>query len=136
MPDFQLFELMDIALDRAWSHLQWWGGISFGLIALTNFAAKKLNLIQVIVLAVLYTAFSWYSWLNLTLEVAVFGSFAQELEARALSGELSPGAVGALTAYTSTAPSAPLPLYVSTIGTYLATLAFLVSTYIKQRMRS
>jgi uncharacterized membrane protein len=49
------------------SLLQWWLSVSVGLVAAAHFFAKKLNLYLVVFLVMLYTCFSIYTHLFVTL---------------------------------------------------------------------
>ena len=49
------------------SLLQWWLSVSVGLVAAAHFFAKKLNLYLVVFLVMLYTCFSVYTHLFVTL---------------------------------------------------------------------
>ena len=55
------YELVDILMEtRAlfWSQLQFWTGVSFSYLAVSYMAGKHLNLLSVIVLTILYAAFT------------------------------------------------------------------------------
>ena len=66
MFELALVETVRESMAVAWSHLQWWASVSFGLIALAGFGRDKLNRSSVIGLTILYSAFSVYSLVNTT----------------------------------------------------------------------
>lgn len=51
MPDYSILELQQLSFGQAWFAIQWWASVSFGLMALTRFSGKHLNLIIVIALS-------------------------------------------------------------------------------------
>ena len=81
---------------EAWSNVQWWASISFGLIALASFGRERLNLFTVAGLAVLYSIFTVYSLVN-TMAMVVHAASAREaLSALADSEGISAAGAGVL----------------------------------------
>jgi hypothetical protein len=129
MSEFELLELVDLSLSRAWSHMQWWGGVSFGLIAVAHFAGKKLNLLYVAFLSVLYIAFSFYAYANLSLAVGLTGVYITTLESLVDTGELSEAGTAALRVYEDTGPRVAGWIQIAVFGLFIASLAFLFLTF-------
>ena len=135
MQESDLFELFQLAMDSMWSHLQWWTGMSVGLLAVANFARERLNLIQVLGISVLYVAFSWYTQINVSMQLGLSSGFSVELARLQESGNLSPGGSEALISTIETTQMLPVPLTISILGLFLGALAYLWGVYLKERRR-
>jgi len=57
MSEYEILDLINATEYQRLNLLQWWGGITFGLIALAHFASERLNLILVILVLTLYVSF-------------------------------------------------------------------------------
>jgi len=60
MSEFEILDLMTKTEDQRFNLIQWWAGVTFGLIALSHFAARKLNLFLVILVVLLYVGFTLF----------------------------------------------------------------------------
>ena len=58
MTEYELIDMLTETRTLFWSQLQFWSGVSFSYLVLSYVAGKHLNLLSVIVLTVLYVAFS------------------------------------------------------------------------------
>ena len=58
MSEYEILDLINATENQRLNLLQWWGAITFGLIALAHFASEKLNLILVVLVLTLYVSFS------------------------------------------------------------------------------
>ncbi len=59
MNEVEILQILSIYNDRAWSHLQFWTSVSFGLLIAAHFAAANVSrsvLVVVLVLYILFTA--------------------------------------------------------------------------------
>lgn len=135
MTEAEAIEIMNFALGELLDLIQWWASISIGLIALTHFWEKRLNLAIVISLAIAYTLFTVYAVDN----VLVFGTTMQagftQLTAMQDDGRLGPGgAVLLASPFTGSLPTAVWAL--CTFGVYLGALTFLTLTYRRNRTSS
>jgi len=136
MQEFQIVELIFSGLDQAWSSLEWWASVSFGLIALTHFAAKKLNLTIVIAVSVLYILFTIYSGFNVAISTGKATFYIQDMRALAESGAISSGGIGTMDQMRVLAPPAVMTMILCAAGTFLGTLAYLVFSYRRERTSS
>ena len=89
MSELLLVETFREAFADAWSMLQWWASVSFGLIAVASFARDKLNLVVVMGLSVLYSLFTAYSYLNIAALATIALGARVELAALSDSGSIS-----------------------------------------------
>ena len=109
--------------------MQWWAGVSFGLIAVAHFAGKKLKLLYVAFLSVLYIAFSVYSYANLSLEVDLTGVYMATLQSLVDAGELSETGTAALRVYEEAGSGVAVWIRIAVFGLFIASLAFLFLTF-------
>jgi hypothetical protein len=58
MTEYEIWELYNNSMEGLWSLLQFWSSVSFGYLALGVIAVSRLNILSVLVLSVLYIAFS------------------------------------------------------------------------------
>jgi len=109
--------------------LQWWAGISFGLIGLSHFAGKKLNLFLVVVLVVLYISFSFtMGW-----RIATFGVMQQQL----LTDLERVGELSVTSRYLLSGQN-QRPLFdvfylLSVFGTFLGCIGYVIYAYLQGR---
>jgi hypothetical protein len=133
MSEAELYELWILTLNSMWSNLQWWGGISFGLLALVNFAGKKLALVPVIFLSVLYVAFSYYTVVNVVFLYSTLWGLGSELLRLQSIGELSSASVRIVPAAARLVSGQFIPLAVLGFGVFFGALVYLWATYFKTR---
>lgn len=112
------------------SMLQWWAGVSFGLIAVSYFAAKRINLFFVIVLLSLYILFS-IGLVNTLVAIqgwqaALMADFA------ALESTSNFGAV-----FMSSTAGSPFrsAFALAVLGTFLGCIAYVVYAYMHSRRK-
>lgn len=60
MSEFEILDLMTKTEDQRFNLIQWWAGVTFGLIALSHFAGRKLNLFLVVLVVLLYVGFTLF----------------------------------------------------------------------------
>jgi hypothetical protein len=58
MTEYEILYLLSETFDRVWELIQYWSSVSFGYLILAYVAAPRLNLILIVVLSILYAAFS------------------------------------------------------------------------------
>ena len=58
MTEYEILYLLSETYDRVWALIQFWSSVSFGYMILAYVAAPRLNLLIVLVLSILYIAFS------------------------------------------------------------------------------
>ena len=71
MSEFELVYQLALADEANATAIQWWAGLSFGLVGLAHFGQKRLSLLVVVLLIVIYVAFTiniYYQWF-ITLDV-------------------------------------------------------------------
>lgn len=110
--------------------LQWWAGVSFGLIAVSYFAAKRINLFFVIVLLSLYILFS-IGLVNTVVgiqrwQAALMADFAA-LESRSNFSEV----------FMSSTSGSPFQsvFALAVLGTFLGCIAYVVYAYVHSRRK-
>ena len=79
MTERDLVEAMFAIFDRYWNIIQWWGSVSFGLIAVAHFAVEKLNFYLLMLLIMLYGLFSGWVVLEYFFNVQILWGFHQDL---------------------------------------------------------
>lgn len=124
MTEYELIYLSSEQLNRTWSLLQFWASISFGLIAVSHFANKHLNLAMILTLTVLYLAFTGFIASIIGLNEHVVEGFLEELANKAT---LSKGAQNLITS----APGGGKMIFIFTafFGTFLGVICFLWYSY-------
>ena len=113
------------------SLLQWWLGVSVGLVAATHFFSKKLNLYLVIFLAMLYTCFSIYTHLYVAL--TFFANVGLVNALNSMRGELSEAGLAFLAWPMSLQIVMGCAFALCVIGGFLGTLAYFVVSYRSNR---
>lgn len=71
--------------------VQWWVSVTFGLIAVAHFAAARLNLFLVVLLATLYTAFTGWVVMYHFYNMDILYGYQDDLAA--LGSEISRGSI-------------------------------------------
>jgi hypothetical protein len=89
MTDSATLEIFTSAFEQAWSNLQWWAGVSFGLMAVSGLAARKLNRTIAVSLTVIYLLFSLFTLVNVQSMINVAFGAVQDLRAFQESGSIS-----------------------------------------------
>ena len=57
MTEAEILEQMALYIDRMWLLAQWWVAISLALVAATHFAAKRMDLVILITIIGIYSAY-------------------------------------------------------------------------------
>ena len=96
MPDLLIAEQLRLALSQAFDLMQWWASISFGLLALIHFLRKQLNIAFVVLLFVLYAAFTYWSYVNIMLFVNEQIGYRNDLVELMNSGQVTQGTLAHL----------------------------------------
>jgi hypothetical protein len=79
MTEREIIETIFSIYDRDWSMLQWWGTVSFGLIAVTQLEIQKLSAYIVALLIVLYTIFTAWIGIEYLFNITVLAGFNADL---------------------------------------------------------
>ena len=120
-------------VNRLWSLIQWWGGVSFGLIALAHLASEKLNGVLFLLVLSLYTAYSVLILSMLYLNGAMIGDFVGELNQLAATGET----LGIYATRLSEGSVLSIPMVILGLvvvgGTYIACIFYPIYIYKHQR---
>jgi hypothetical protein len=128
--ELQMLELIKLSLDQAWSLLQWWASISFGLIALAHFSARKLNLLFVTILLVLYTLFTAYWFINFWSVALQLLGHIQDLAALRETETLSKASEATIDSFVGLrGPIAFAILILCVVGTFCASSGYLIHRY-------
>jgi hypothetical protein len=60
MSEYEILDLMTKTEDQRFNLIQWWASVTFGVIVLSHFAGRKLNLFLVILVVLLYVGFTLF----------------------------------------------------------------------------
>jgi len=60
MSEFEILDLMTKTEDQRFNLIQWWTSVTFGVIVLSHFAGRKLNLFLVVLVVLLYVGFTLF----------------------------------------------------------------------------
>jgi len=122
-------ELILLAVAAVRDLLQWWLGVSFGVLALAHFAAKKLNWAIVAAVVVLYSAHTFNTVEGLLRVNSVTTGGYEALQRLAATESLSPMAEGLLEHQPGLlgASMAAFALF----GTYMACLGYLFFSFVR-----
>ena len=124
---YQLSEIFN----RVWSMQQWWASISLGLIVLAHVASEKLNILLVAIVAVLYSAFTFYVFQLLGRNWESIKGYVVDLQRLADSGhQLADGTL----AFMQPQNPAVVALVIFTLwGTYAGCVCYLLFSYFKKK---
>lgn len=109
------------------SLLQWWLSVSVGVVAAAHFFAKKLNLYLVVFLAALYSCFSIYTHLFVTL--TFLGNVGLINALNAIPEQVSPAGRALLAWPTSLQIVMGIAFTLCVVGGFFGTLAYFVVSY-------
>ena len=128
----QLSELYD----RWWVILQWWVSVSFALLAISHFAADKLNVVLLAAVLVLYIAFTLWMRSLLDYNSEIMAAFRIDLgEMNAAGDALSKGGNAFVVGYVGLErffPAANIAKY----GTFASVIIYLIYSWIQNRKKS
>jgi hypothetical protein len=60
MSEYEILDLMTKTEDQRFNLIQWWASVTFGVIVLSHFAGRKLNLFLVLLVVLLYVGFTLF----------------------------------------------------------------------------
>ena len=132
MPDLLIVEQLRLALSQAYSLMQWWASVSFGLLAVAHFGKDQLNRVFVVILSLLYAAFTLYTLVNIGSFFREFGGYRADLRVIAETGEISAGALAWITPTRMGALLIP-SFAICTLGIFFGVLFYLVYSYRRER---
>ena len=131
MTEDRYVELVLLAAAAVRDLLQWWLGVSFGVLAVAHFAAKKLNWAIVAIVAVLYSAHTFNTADGVVRVSSVTAGGYEALGQTAAIADLSPVAerlldhqIGAFGTFMAV---------FAFFGTYLACLGYLIFSVLRTR---
>jgi hypothetical protein len=131
MSEDQILSQWYLLTERWHFLLQWWAGISFGVIAVAHFAANRLNRPIVSLILLVYVSQTANTVLFAIRQSDLTGGIAQELVILRESGELS--AVGTAWLESQDPAWAPLTYLMATGGLFFGSIAYLIYRSMKQR---
>ena len=129
MSELALVEVINLALGEMLDVIQWWASLSIGVIALTFFWEKKLNLPMATALFVAYTLFTAYVIVNVLGFGMTMNGYGQELFAMRDAGELSTGGSVVLDSTGTLSTAATAIFGLSLIGIYCSAVLSLIFAY-------
>ncbi len=80
MNEIEILQLMAMHDDKAWSVLQFWTSVSFGLLIAAHFAAANVSRSVLVVVLVLYILFTAQSWGMILFDVQAIKAGGRQLE--------------------------------------------------------
>jgi hypothetical protein len=116
--------------------IQWWASISIGVIAVTHFWEKRINLPLVASLIVVYTLFTVYTITNVLGLGQMMNGYYMLLAELKDAGSLSVGGARMLDTSPRTSVIATATWALCSFGIYVGALTFLVLTYRRGRARN
>ena len=81
-----LFQYSEV-VNRIWTLIQWWSGVSFGMIALAHLTLERLNRALLLVVLSLYTIYTILIYSVLRLNVDNTGDYVDDLRQLRAMGE-------------------------------------------------
>ena len=114
--------------------LQWWLGVTFGVLAVAYVAARKLNWVIVVVIALLYSMHTYHTIDTITHNSSLQDVVYNEAVRLAETGEHSGVAVRAIEALRDQSlPLTGITYPLTLLGTYAGCLAFLFYSFLRAR---
>jgi len=124
---YQLSEIFN----RVWSMQQWWASISFGLIVLAHVASEKLNALLMIIVIILYSAFTFFVFHMLGRNWESVTGYITDLQLLEDSGQKL--GEGTLALMQPQSEVANVLIIVALYGTYVGCNAYLLYKYFSRR---
>ena len=131
MSDFMILDSLRSTFEVAWTQLQWWASVSFAIIALTHFAGKKLNLVLVFFVSLIYLLFTIFVWTNTGFLIAMASGYGQDLMALQNTGKVSAATQLVIDFFSKHATLNGLIIEFCIFATCIGTVSYLVYTYRK-----
>lgn len=129
MTEYEILYLMSEVFDRIWALIQFWSSVSFGYLVLAHVAARRLNVMIVLVLSLLYIAFSAQMLELLITHSRYVSGYQQELQELSETVGLDSQAAVHANEYSPQYWGATVSLF----GTFLAALMYLPYCYYTSR---
>ena len=128
MTEYEIWELYNNSMGGLWDLVQFWSSVSFGYLALGVIAVNRLNILSVLVLSVLYIAFSMQIFEALGV---VHGEALAHVESMKLLSETiglqTPSAIQMITVDISGSYTGPIAIF----GTFIVAILSLPYQYWK-----
>ena len=128
MIEYDTMYLVTETLDQTWSHLQFWSSVSFGYLVLSHAAGKSLNIPIIVVISVLYIAFTFQTLETLTIYGDLIAGYREDLVTLQGSKGLHSEAAKVWVENSRTG-SATLAMTIALFGTFLAAIFYLPYCY-------
>ena len=128
MTEADLVNFIFAIYDRYWSMAQWWVSITFGLIIVAHFAASKLNLYLVILLILLYTAFTGWLGMFYIYNMDIVGGYLTDL--RSMENISNRGTLALMRS--EAIPLGALFQNISVMVMYFGSVSYLIYAYTKE----
>ena len=132
MSEYEILTLINLTEDQRFNLIQWWAGVTFGLIALSHFAGHKLNLFLVVLIITLYVGFSLF------VGELFFENIRQaELHRMDLAAMLAQGARLSAVSEAIVASEArwlqAVGFYLAVVGAFLGSICYVVYAFARHR---
>jgi hypothetical protein len=131
MTEDQVLGQWYLLMERWHFLLQWWAGVSFGVIAVAHFASKRLNLAIVLLILLVYVSQTANTLIFAIRLGGMTEGVTQELMRLSASGEIS--AIGQAWLQSQDPAWAPLTYLLAPGGLCLGCVAYLIYCYRRQR---
>jgi hypothetical protein len=133
MTEADIINQYNLITDRVYVILQWWASISFALVALSHFAAKKLSLALTLTVGALYVLLTCYVlgafYRNATFLLSLQDDLS-EIHATGAGSNIADAIVRPLN------PLVGMSIGLSIVGLFFGSLGYLTFSYRKARARS
>jgi len=132
MTEYEILTLITLTEDQRFNLIQWWAGVTFGLIALSHFAGHKLNLFLVTLVVLLYIGFSMFVGQLFFANVAQSELHRQDLaEMLALGRQLSAVSEDIVSADRMVLQA--IGFYLAVVGAFLGSICYVIYAYLRAR---
>ena len=130
MSEFEILDLMAKTEDQRFNLIQWWTSVTFGVIVLSHFADRRLNLFLVVLVVLLYVGFTLFVGDLFFGNVAQAALHRQDLAAMQALGiplsEVSRQIVGE-----DPQVLRGIGFYFAVIGAFLGSISYLIYAFVR-----
>ncbi len=129
MSEIDIFTQIQSGYDRLWVVLQFWGGVTLGLVAVAYFAAKRLNVFLLTFLLIVYILFSAFAHQSIVGVLELIYALVTDLQNLKSSGvALTLGSLSIIESSSAGNINSILG-FASIYGTFVGAVAYVVYSY-------
>ena len=133
MSEYESAFMLSEHVNRIWSVIQYWTGVSFGLIAVSHLAGKHLGYGMTSILSILYFGFSFFVFSILGVNETISNGYIADLVALAEQRPLTTGVQYVLDTRPGIAET--IAIRGAFVGTFFGALFFLWFSSIKNKRK-